>query len=111
MIGKRCSRCGVRKDRASFNQRKESRDGLAFWCRACDKRNAANRTEAVEGKQFGALPKRDLECGTCHQVLAFGTDWDGRLIERCGCGRRYVTLKPAPQVERKHSSPRCLRSM
>lgn len=34
-VQKQCSRCWDWKDRGEFYKRKESRDGLAYWCKEC----------------------------------------------------------------------------
>lgn len=54
----------------------------------------------------GFSERRRLEiakCRACHDVLAFATDRDGRLVESCACGTRVtVVTRAAPEPAKAH---------
>ena len=103
---KQCARCGLYKDHSRFNQCLEHKDKLSHWCRNCDKRNQ-HTNQPAQWPPVNPLPKPDLECVSCHQTLGFTTDWNGGLIQSCGCGRAYVPLRrEAPPVPRQPTGPR-----
>ncbi len=36
-----CTHCGIEKDESEFYKRKTNKDGLRYWCKECDKKQAA----------------------------------------------------------------------
>ncbi len=37
---KRCSKCKVEQEKSEFYKRKTNKDGLRYWCKTCDKKQA-----------------------------------------------------------------------
>jgi hypothetical protein len=97
---KQCVRCGLVLHRSKFAQRLESKDGLSFWCRGCDRRSWRNRKYAAtqQPAEFAndLVLRRDTQCPACQTEWRFDTDRDGALVQICRCGMHYVPVKGGP---------------
>jgi hypothetical protein len=49
--GKVCSRCGLSKPEADFNCRRRSKDGLAPWCRECERAYRAANKDYISARE------------------------------------------------------------
>lgn len=63
-----CSKCGVEKPKTEFHKNKKSKDGLASWCKECNKSNAFERRENI--KRFLFRYKSNNPCIKCGETDA-----------------------------------------
>ena len=100
-LRKRCVRCHGVKFLAEFYRNVEMADGLARWCRRCDRRHLVNRGQPEKPMPDFPAVTDPRKCGDCGERLLDGMNRDGYATTECACGtfrvpRRLATAADSP---------------
>lgn len=84
---KRCTKCKKKKDESKFCKRSRHKDGLSYWCKACESEYARKRYS-----RDGKRPRKYLRYEERHRVVS------GVPEKRC---RRCKKWKPEGEFYKK----------